>query len=114
MALQYGEGGELEVTLEGPFGSIEGGAAKKITEITLLAANWKGGESPYFQVVTVEGVSVNSMVKLQESVEQFEIFRKKRIAFTTENDGGVVTAFAIGNKPTDDYTIQATIEEVIA
>ena len=112
MALQYGEGGELEVTLEGPFGS--GGTDKKLTYINLLASNWKGGESPYSQVVTVEGVSVNSMVKLQESIEQSEIFRKKRIAFTTENDGGVVTAFAIGSKPTDDYIIQATIEEVIA
>lgn len=112
MAQQYGEGGGISVKMEGPFGS--GGTAVKLTYINLLASNWKGGESPYSQVVTVEGVSVNSMVKLQESVEQSEIFRKKRIAFTTENDGGVVTAFAIGSKPTDDYIIQATIEEVIA
>lgn len=112
MALQYGAGGTFTVSLEGPFGSS--GAAVKLTNITLLAADWKGGESPYSQVVNVEGVSVNSMVDLQPSVEQLEIFHDKDIAFSTENDGGVVTVYAIGDKPTNDYTIQATIMEVVA
>ena len=112
MAQQYGEGGGITVSMEGPFGSS--GTAVKLTEITLLASGWKGGESPYSQVVDVEGVSVNSMVNLQPSVEQLEIFHDKDIAFTTENDGGVVTVFAIGDKPTNDYTIQATLVEVVA
>ena len=38
----------------------------------------------------------------------------KDLAFSTENDGGVVTVFAIGDKPSNDYTIQATIMEVVA
>ncbi len=113
MAQQYGEGGGITVYMEGPFGS-GGGTAAKLTNITLLASDWKGGESPYSQVVTVEGVSINSMVNLQPSVEQLEIFHDKDIAFTTENDGGVVTVYAIGDRPTADYTIQATILEVIA
>lgn len=113
MALQYGKGGNLKVKMAGPFAGF-GGTAAKLTSITLPAANWKGGESPYYQVVDVEGVSVNSMVNLQPSVEQLEIFHGKDIAFTTENDGGVVTVFAIGDKPKNDYTIQATIVEVIA
>ncbi len=112
MAQQYGEGGGITVYMEGPFGSS--GTAVKITNITLLASGWKGGESPYSQVVDVEGVSVNSMVNLQPSVEQLEIFHEKDIAFTTENDGGIVTVFAIGDKPANDYTIQATLMEVIA
>ena len=112
MALNYGNGGGFTVTMEGPFGS--GGTAAKLTSITLLAAEWKGGESPYSQVVTVDGVSVNSLVDLQPSVEQLEIFHDKDLAFSTENDGGVVTVFAIGDKPTSDYTIQATIMEVVA
>ena len=112
MAQQYGEGGGITVSMEGPFGSS--GTAVKLTEVTLLASGWKGGESPYYQVVDVEGVSVNSMVNLQPSVEQLEIFHDKDIAFTTENDGGVVTVFAIGDKPTNDYTIQATLVEVVA
>lgn len=112
MALNYGNAATFTVNMEGPFGNA-GGTVTKLTEITLLAADWKGGESPYSQVVAVEGVSVNSMVNLQPSVEQLEIFHDKDIAFTTENDGGVVTVYAIGDKPANDYTIQATIMEVI-
>lgn len=112
MALQYGSGGGISVAMEGPFGGS--GAATKLTQVTLPAANWKGAESPYSQVVEVEGVSVNSMVNLQPSVEQLEIFHDKDIAFATENDGGVVTVYVIGDKPSNDYTIQATIMEVVA
>ena len=113
MALQYGAGGTFTVGMAGPFAG-RGGAAVKLTEVVLLASAWKGGESPYFQVVEVEGVSVNSMVNLQPSVDQLEIFHEKDLAFSTENDGGVVTVYAIGDKPTNDYTIQATIMEVVA
>ena len=113
MALDYGTGGSYTVSMAGPFAG-GGGSTAKLTEISLPAANWKGGESPYSQVVAVEGVSVNSMVTLQPSVEQLKIFHNKYIAFTTENDGGVVTVYAIGDKPANDYIIQATIMEVIA
>ncbi len=109
MALEYGTGGGITVSMAGPFGGSA--TAVKLTEITLLAANWKGGESPYSQVVEVEGVSVNSKVDLQPSVE---MLNDKVIAFSTENDGGVVTVYAIGDKPTNDCTIQATIVEVVA
>ena len=114
MALDYGTGGNITVVMEGPFAGGGGGTSAKLTEITLLAANWKGAESPYSQVVAIEDVSVNSMVNLQPSVEQLEIFRDQDVAFTTENDEGIVTVFAIGDKPTNDYVIQATIMEVTA
>lgn len=110
MALQYGAGGGITVAMEGPFGGS--GAAVKLAQVTLRAADWKGAESPYSQVVEVEGVSVNSMVNLHPSVEQLEIFHDKDLAFVTENEDGVVTVFAIGDKPQNDYTIQATIMEV--
>lgn len=113
MALQYGAGGAFTVSMAGPFGG-NGGAAVKITEINLLASAWKGAESPYSQVVEVEGVSVNSMVNLHPSVEQLEIFHDKDLAFSTENDDGVVTVYAIGDKPMNDYTIQTSIMEVVA
>ena len=113
MALEYGTGGNVTVKMAGPVGG-SGGTSAKLTEIVLPAANWKGAESPYSQVVSVDGVSVNSKVDLQPSVEQLEIFHDKDIAFSTENDGGVVTVYAIGDRPTSDYTIQATIMEVVA
>lgn len=112
MALDYGTGGNYTVSLGGPYGSS--GSVVKVTSITLPAANWKGAASPYSQVVEVEEASINSKVDLQPTVEQLEIFHDKDLAFTTENDGGVVTVYAIGDKPTNDYTIQATVMEVIA
>lgn len=112
MAQQYGNGGTITVSMEGPFGGS--GTAVKLTEITLLAANWKGAISPYSQVVGIEDISVSSQVDLQLSVEQVEAFRNKTVAFTVENNGGVVTAYAIGDKPEEDYTFQATVMEVVA
>ena len=112
MVQDYGTGGNMTVSLAGPFGGS--GSSVKLTEIVLLASDWKGGESPYSQVVAVDGVSINSMVNLHPSVEQLEMWHEKDLAFSTENDEGVVTVFAIGDKPQNDYTIQATVMEVIA
>ena len=58
MALDYGEGGSFTVTMDGPFASGGSGGALKMVAISAPAANWKGGESPYSQVVTVDGVTV--------------------------------------------------------
>ena len=110
MALFDGDGGSLSVTLDGPFGSV--GAPTKLTEVALPASNWKGAESPYSQVVAVEGVSAGSMVNLQLSPWQLEQLRGMELAFTTENDGGTVTVFAIGDRPDGDFVLQASIVEV--
>lgn len=83
-----------------------------ISYIELLAANWVGTESPYSQVVTIPGVTENCKVEPDLSVEQIEAFRDKELAFSTENEDGVVTVYAIGQKPENDYTIQVTITEV--
>ena len=112
MAQQYGNNGSITVSLAGPFG--DSGTALKLTEVTVLADNWKGATSPYSQVVNIEDVSVNSQIDLQLSVEQLDIFRDHVVAFTTENDEGVVTVYAIGDKPTEDFTFQATVTEVTA
>lgn len=112
MATQYGTASTLTVIMEGPFGNA--GSAVKLAQIVLPAANWKGAESPYSQVVETDAVSANSLVELQLSVEQLEGLREKVLAFTAKNDGGVVTVYAIGDKPDADYIIQATITEVTA
>jgi hypothetical protein len=93
---------------------LSGGNAARVGEVTLLAKHWVGDESPYSQVIAIEGVTKNSQVDLTPSVEQLEIFHEKDLAFVTENDGGVVTIYAIGQKPQNDYTIQVTITEVQA
>lgn len=91
---------------------IKNAALAKIGNVTLLASAWVGTDSPYSQVVTVEGATENSQVDLTPSVEQLAVFHEKDLAFVTENEGGVVTVYAIGQKPENDYEIQVTITEV--
>ena len=94
---------------------IGGGAGKtaRIGEVELLSSAWVGEGNLYSQVVNIEGVTENSQVDLTPSVEQLVIFYEKDLSFVTENEDGVVTVYAIGQKPANDYTIQVTITEVM-
>lgn len=89
-----------------------GSVTAKIGYVDLLASKWAGKGNLYFQEVTVYGVTENSQVDLTPSVEQLAVFYEKDLSFVTENEDGVVTVYAIGQKPTNDYTIQVTITEV--
>lgn len=80
--------------------------------VTLLAAAWVENDGVYSQVVELAGVTSHTKVDLQPTPDQDEIFRAKTLAFVTENDNGVVTVFSIGDRPLNDYTIQATMTEV--
>lgn len=84
----------------------------RIDTIELLAAAWEGESSPYSQIVTIDGITVNSQVDLKPNAEQLSIFHNKDLAFVTENEYGVVTVYAIGDKPANDYTMQVSITEV--
>jgi hypothetical protein len=84
----------------------------RIAYVDLLAANWVGDKNPYSQIVKIDGVTENSQVDLTPSIEQLVIFYEKDLGFVTENEDGVVTVYAIGQKPENDYTIQVTITEV--
>lgn len=87
-------------------------AKARIANVDLFAANWVGDASPYSQVVEIEGVTEYSQVDLTPSIEQLIVFYDKDLGFVTENEDGVVTVYAIGQKPENDYTIQVTITEV--
>lgn len=91
---------------------VESGSTAKIAYVTLLAEAWEGTGSPYSQIVNIDGATENSQVDLTPSVEQLAIFYDKDLAFVTENYKGVVTVYAIGQKPQNDYTIQVTVTEV--
>lgn len=97
---------------ENPVTADPSATRPKIAQVTLLASGWVGDASPYSQVVEVEGATENSQVDLTPSIEQLSVFYQKDIAFVTENDGGVVTVYALGDKPANDYEIQVTIAEV--
>ena len=87
--------------------------AARVASVSLPASKWTGSGNLYSQVVSISGVTENSQVNLAPSVEQLSIFYEKDITFVTENEGGVVTVYVIGQKPQNDYTIQADIVEVI-
>lgn len=91
---------------------VETGSKATIGVVDLIADKWVGDENLYSQVVTIEGVTENSQVDLTPDVEQLVVFYEKDLTFVTENEGGVVTVYAIGQKPEHDYTIQVTITEV--
>ena len=87
-------------------------ATSKIASITLYADEWVGTESLYTQVVTISGTTKNSKIDLNPTVEQLSIFHNKDITFVVGNNNGVITVYCIGQKPTQDYTMQTTITEV--
>lgn len=92
---------------------IDGVSNSIYTSVTLLASEWVGEDGLYSQEVSIPEATPNSKVDLLPSVTQLAIFHQKDLAFVTENEGGVVTVYAIGDKPTADYVIQATITEVV-
>ena len=85
----------------------------RVAEVQLLASNWIGDASPYSQVIHIDGITEYSQVDLKPNVTQLAVFHDKDLAFVTENDDGVVTVYAIGDKPLDNYTIQVSITEVV-
>lgn len=93
-------------------GSLNQAPIARVAEVELLAANWVGEDSPYSQVVNIEGVTEFSQVDLTPSIEQLVIFYEKDLGFVAENEDGVVTVYAIGQKPENDYVMQVTITEV--
>ena len=86
----------------------------KHTTISLLAANWTGSANPYSQVVTVNGATANSKIDLQPTALQIVELQNSDIALMADNNDGVITVYALGGKPTVDYTMQVLITEVVA
>lgn len=87
-------------------------AKSKIATVTLLADSWAGDTSPYSQVVAVNGVTENSKIDLQPTALQFVALQDAEIALTAENNAGIVTVWAIGDRPIEDMEVQAEITEV--
>ena len=107
---------KIERAVEGYFqkNPIDTGSKATIGTAELLSDKWVGSDNLYHQVVSIDGVTENSQVDLTPSVEQLAIFYEKDLTFVTENEGGTVTVYAIGQKPENDYEIQVTITEVSA
>lgn len=108
MAVQYGRAASYQVQLKGPYGSV----SIRVSEVALKVADWKGAVSPYAQTVAVDGVTATSKVDLQPGAEELEKLRLGNTAFAAENDNGLVTVYAFGERPVEDLSFQATVTEV--
>ena len=87
------------------------GGGVKFVSITLPSASWTGTVSPYSQAVTITGITNKSMVDLKVSPTVLNILENEAAGLIAENDNSVVKIYAIGNKPSQDLTIQAIITE---
>ena len=86
----------------------------KKTTVT-LSTNWTGDASPYTQSITISGTTTNSKVDLQpDAIAIAQMADDGTVALYIANEGGTLTANAVGEKPTVELTIQATITEVSA
>lgn len=87
----------------------------KKAALSLPAASWAGSASPYTQSVTIDGITVNSKVDLQmDSTAIGVMVDSGTTAIYIANNNGTLTAYAVGEKPTADLSVQVTITEVTA
>ena len=100
-------------TMMNYFASLTTKPSAKVTYVTLLASAWTGEDRLYSQVVAIDGVTEYSQVDLKPSAEQLTLFHEKDLTLATENEYGVVTVYAIGDRPTMDHTIQVSVTEVV-
>lgn len=84
----------------------------KSTTVTIPAANWTGNANPWSQVVSINGVTENSKVDLQPTAQQIVALQDAEVSIMLQNESGVITAWAIGKKPTVGYTFDVLITEV--
>lgn len=84
----------------------------RIATITLQHVNWTGSGESYSQVVNINTVTTATKIDLQPTAQQIVSLQNAEISLMVENNGGVVTCYAIGNKPTVDYTMQVLLQEV--
>lgn len=84
----------------------------KIRTISLPADNWSGDTSPFSQVITIEDVTENSKIDLQLTPEQLTWFQDEEISLTTKNENKNIIVYAIGYKPSVDFTIQSDLGEI--
>lgn len=99
-----------------PYMSVDSFILPKPVSVTLYANAWQqAADDRWYQVVSVTNsvITPNSKVDLQPNPEQLSIFHEKDLAFVTENENGVVSVYCVGQVPQNDYTIQATIMEVV-
>ena len=93
---------------------VSGSATNKIRYVEVFADKWQPhpNGTGYYQIVDTEEIPALSMVNIQLTTEQVEIFTEKALTFKTENHSGVLWITVVGQIPENDYVFQCVIEEV--
>jgi hypothetical protein len=84
----------------------------KISTISLPASGWTEAANIYSQVVTVTNATANSKVDIYPTPEQLLELQSVGISLVAVNEDGIVTVYALNNKPTSDYNMQVILTEV--
>ena len=81
--------------------------------LTLAAASWTGSASPYTQGVTITGGTATSQVDIQADAAAIQqMLDDGTNAIYIANNNGTFTAYAVGEKPTADLSVQVTVYDV--
>lgn len=81
--------------------------------LTLAAASWAGSASPYTQGVTITGGTATSQADIQADATAIQqMLDDGTNAIYIANNNGTFTAYAVGEKPTADLSIQVTVYDV--
>lgn len=99
-----------------PYMSVDSFILPTPASVTIYANRWiQAADNRWYQTVTIDNATItpDSKVDLQPSSEQLSIFHEKDLAFVTENEDGVVSVYCLGIVPKNDYTLQATVTEMI-
>lgn len=90
--------------------------------ISLLESDWSlvdtngdgvDNDELYSQVVNINGIQPTSKVDLQPTVQQLLALQNEDAYLVAENAGGTVTVYAVGQKPKNDYIIQAAVTGIV-
>lgn len=95
-------------------GSVPGKQAQidKLS-LTLAAASWTGSESPYTQGVTIASGTAASQVDVQADATVIQqMLDDGTSAIYIANNNGTFTAYAVGEKPAANLSVQVTVYDV--
>ena len=79
--------------------------------VSLPAASWTGS-GPYTQTVAVAGTTAQSQINIAASPAQIAAAQDGGYNIQIVNASGVITAYAIGSKPSADLSLFSTITEL--
>lgn len=82
------------------------------TTVVLQSSLWSNSGSPYTQTLDVEHVTANSCVNICPSYTNISAAINEKYTLAVVNNNGIVTFYAIGNKPVSNISLQVQVAEV--